>query len=172
MGNWQDYIRTESKLPEWPYPIQYDAQQEVETDVLVLGGGIAGCWAAISAARTGVRVALVEKGDTVRSGAGGPGCDHWEMPMTSPLSNMEPIPWINDLRNNSGGYICGIGRLIQCQEGWDTLQEMEKMGGKIRDTDDKYVGAMGRDEKTKIMRPYGEFFYENNHQYCRQVEIH
>ncbi|MFC1900630.1 FAD-dependent oxidoreductase [Chloroflexota bacterium] len=151
MANWQDYVRKETALPEWPYPIQYDEEQEIEADVLVLGGGIAGCWAAISAARSGVKVALVEKADTVRSGAGGPGCDHWEMPMTSPLSNMEPVPWIKDLRDANGGYICGIGRLIQCQEGWDTLQEMEKIGGKIRDTEDKYKGAMGRDEKTKIM---------------------
>ncbi|MFC2069832.1 FAD-dependent oxidoreductase [Chloroflexota bacterium] len=151
MSNWQDYLRENAMVPVWPYPIHYDDEQEIETDVLVLGGGIAGCWAAISAARTGVRVALVEKGATVRSGAGGPGCDHWEMPMTSPLSNMEPIPWINDLIEQSGGYACGIGRLIQCREGYDALLELEKMGGKIRDAEDKYKGAMGRDEETKFM---------------------
>jgi thioredoxin reductase len=47
--------------PEWPYAIRYDQEQQIETDVLVIGGGIAGCWAAISAARKGVRVALVER---------------------------------------------------------------------------------------------------------------
>jgi succinate dehydrogenase/fumarate reductase flavoprotein subunit len=41
--------------PEWPYAIQYGGEQVVETDVLVLGGGIAGCWADISAARQGVK---------------------------------------------------------------------------------------------------------------------
>ena len=47
---------------EWPYPLRFEEQMEVDGDVLVLGGGIAGCWAAIAAAKTSVRVALVEKG--------------------------------------------------------------------------------------------------------------
>ena len=41
-------------------------------------------------------------------------------------------------------YANGIGTQIQCREDWDTLLEMEQMGGKIRDTDDEYVGAEGR----------------------------
>jgi succinate dehydrogenase/fumarate reductase flavoprotein subunit len=48
-------------------------------------------------------------------------------------------------------YSNGIGTQIQCREDWDTLVEMEQMGGKIRDTKDEYVGAIGRDEKTKLM---------------------
>ena len=35
----------------YPYPIDYTVESEVTTDVLVLGGGIAGCWAAIAAKR-------------------------------------------------------------------------------------------------------------------------
>ncbi|MFQ6392016.1 FAD-binding protein [Nocardia sp. KC 131] len=41
----------------------------METDVLVLGGGPAGAWAAVSAATTGARVVLVDKG---RCGTSGP----------------------------------------------------------------------------------------------------
>ncbi len=74
MTKWHDFLVNNGKAPPWPYPIRYDKEQEIDTDVLIIGGGIAGCWAAISAARKGVRVALVEKGDTIRSGAGGPGC--------------------------------------------------------------------------------------------------
>ena len=48
-------------------------------------------------------------------------------------------------------YSCGIGRQIQCRENYDTLLELEKMGGRVRDTDDEYKGAEGRDEKTKFM---------------------
>ena len=77
MANWHDYVMGGKGIPEWPYPVQYDKEHGIETDVLVLGGGIAGCWAAIGAARHGARVALVEKSATIRSGAGGPGCDHW-----------------------------------------------------------------------------------------------
>src|SRR4030042_5921519 len=77
MTTWHDYLKEEGRPPRWPYPIRFENEKEIKTDVLVIGGGIAGCWAAISAARQGLKVALVEKGDTFRSGAGGPGCDHW-----------------------------------------------------------------------------------------------
>jgi succinate dehydrogenase/fumarate reductase flavoprotein subunit len=149
LTTWQEYFKAEGQPPDWAYPIRYDQEQEIETDVLVLGGGIAGCWAAIAAARTGLRVALVEKGDVVRSGAGGPGCDHWCNVPANPLSNVDPDEWAEHMAKNPYSNHAGIQ--IQCREDWDTLQEMEMMGGKIRDTQDEYVGAIGRDAKTKIM---------------------
>ncbi len=149
MSTWHDYLKEEGRLPDWPYPVKYEQEREVETDVLVIGGGIAGCWAAISAARQGLRVALVEKSDTIRSGQGGPGCDHWCDAPANPLSNVDPDNWAQQVTDRP--YCNGIGVQIQCREDWDTLQEMELMGGKIRDTKDEYVGATGRDEKTKLM---------------------
>ena len=47
-------------------------QQQIETDVLVVGGGPAGAWAAIAAAARGASVALVEKGFCGTSGATAP----------------------------------------------------------------------------------------------------
>src|ERR1700749_4962288 len=50
----------------------------VTADVLVIGGGLAGTWAAVAAAREGAQVVLVEKGYCGTSGvtaASGPG--HW-----------------------------------------------------------------------------------------------
>lgn len=41
---------------------------QIECDVLVIGGGLAGCWAAIKAAEKTPRVVLVEKGKVARSG--------------------------------------------------------------------------------------------------------
>lgn len=41
----------------------------VESDVLVIGGGLAGCWAALRAAELGARVTLVDKAQVSRSGA-------------------------------------------------------------------------------------------------------
>jgi len=37
----------------WPYPVNYGKENEVKADVLILGGGIAGCHAAINAAKAG-----------------------------------------------------------------------------------------------------------------------
>jgi succinate dehydrogenase/fumarate reductase flavoprotein subunit len=149
MSTWHDYLKKHGSAPDWPYPIRYDKEQEIETDVLVVGGGIAGCWAAISAARQGVKVALVEKGDTIRSGLGGPGCDHWCNAPANPLSNVDPDKWAEHMADRP--YCNGIGLQIQCREDWDTLLEMEQMGGKIRDTEDEYKGAIGRDDKSKLM---------------------
>jgi len=53
----------------------------LETDVLIIGGGMAAGWAAIGAARSGAEVILVDKGYVGTSGVtatGGPG--HWWVP--------------------------------------------------------------------------------------------
>jgi succinate dehydrogenase/fumarate reductase flavoprotein subunit len=149
MTTWQEYFLEEGRAPEWPYPVDYGKEKEEESDVLIIGGGIAGCWAAISAARTGLRVTLVEKGDVQRSGAGGPGCDHWCNAPANPLSNVDPDEWAEHMADRT--FCNGIGIQIQCREDWDTLQELEKIGGKIRDSKDEYIGAQGRDPKTKLM---------------------
>lgn len=163
MTKWHDVAQKTGILPLWPYPIQFDKQQEIETDVLVIGGGISGCWAAISAARSGLKVALVEKGDTIRSGAGGPGCDHWCNAPANPHSKVDPDEWARKITEKpdfmkplmtgkpGDSYVNGIGNQIQCREDYDTLLEMEHMGGKIRDSKDEYLGAEGRYDDTKIM---------------------
>jgi succinate dehydrogenase/fumarate reductase flavoprotein subunit len=163
MTTWQEYLAKEGYIPEWPYTLCYDQEQEVDTDVLVIGGGIAGCWAAISAARKGVRVAMVEKGDTIRSGAGGPGCDHWCDTAANPLSKVNPDEWAQRLTDFNGGYGNGIGRQIQCRENWDTLLEMEQMGGKIRDDEGKFKEAEGYDAATKLLiSPRANTYHDTN----------
>ncbi len=149
MSTWHGYFKEQGHAPDWPYPVRFDQEQEIDADVLVIGGGIAGCWAAISAARQGLNVVMVEKGDTIRSGAGGPGCDHWCDVPANPVSNVDPDEWAEHMAERP--YCNGIGIQIQCRENYDTLLELEEMGGKIRDTGDEYVGAQGRDEKTKFM---------------------
>lgn len=55
-----------------------DPELAIEADVLVIGGGMAAAWAAAGAARTGVKVVLVDKGYLGTSGVtatGGP--NHW-----------------------------------------------------------------------------------------------
>ena len=51
--------------------------EQVEADVLCIGGGICGLMAAIHASELGALVVVAEKGNTVRSGAAATGCDHF-----------------------------------------------------------------------------------------------
>ncbi len=162
MPTWQEYLEKKGHMPEWPYPMNYGREQEIDTDVLVIGGGIAGCWAAISAARKGVKVALVEKGATIRSGAGGPGCDHWCDTATNPLSKVNPDEWARRL-TGTGGFGNGIGRQIQCRENYDTLLELEQIGGKIRDYEGKFKDEQGYDPQTKfLISPRANPFHDTN----------
>ena len=48
-------------LPQWPYPVEYGEETRDQADVLVIGGGMAGCFAAIHAARRGARVIVAER---------------------------------------------------------------------------------------------------------------
>jgi succinate dehydrogenase/fumarate reductase flavoprotein subunit len=139
---------------KWPYPLEWNETETVETDVLVLGGGAAGCFAAIGAAEKGVRTALVEKGATVASGAAGSGCDHWESAAANPCSRISPEELTEAMIRAFSGYNNGISHYIECREGYDRLLDIEKMGAKVRDTDDEFKGADFRDDETKLLFAY------------------
>ena len=143
---------------KWPYANEMGQEERVECDVLVLGAGIAGCWAAISAARRGQKVVLVEKGATVRSGAGGSGCDHWESVATNPCSKVTPEELVEAMLDDQDHYNNGISHYIECREGYDRVLDIESFGGKVRDTEDEFKGAEFRDEETKFLFAYD---YEN-----------
>jgi len=141
-------------LMSWPYPLEWEKEETIDTDILVLGGGVAGCMAAIAAAKSGQRILLVEKGATKMSGAGGSGCDHWESAATNPCSKLTPEELTGAMLDDNDGFNNGISHYIECREGYDRLLDIEKMGGKIRDTDDEFRGAVFRDEKTRLLFAY------------------
>lgn len=139
---------------QWPYANEIDTEAVDSCDVLVLGGGRAGCYAAIAAARKGKKVILVEKGATERSGAAGSGFDHWESACTNPCSQVSPKEIAEAYIEEQDDYSNGIAHYIECREGYDRLLDMEAFGGKIRDTQDEFKGAPFRDDKTKLMFAY------------------
>ncbi|MFH2111861.1 MAG: FAD-dependent oxidoreductase [Candidatus Bathyarchaeota archaeon] len=51
--------------------------KKINSDILVIGGGLSGCMAAINASIHGARVAVMEKSHIERSGAAGTGNDHF-----------------------------------------------------------------------------------------------
>ena len=141
-------------LYKWPYKNEFGKEEIVTSEILVLGGGLAGCYAAIAAARRGKSVVLVEKGATKRSGSAGSGFDHWESACTNPCSQVTAQEIAEAYVKEQDGYSNGIAHYIECQEGYDRLLDMESFGGKIRDTEDEFKGAEFRDDETKLMFAY------------------
>ena len=160
MSTWHDYIQGSGNLPRWPYPIRYDEVKEVVCDVLVIGGGVAGCRAAISAARAGARWPWPKEAWPNAAAPAAAGVDHWHGACTNPCSKVTPEMYTKAVFDCSHGYTSGAVRYISTREGWDTLLECEQMGLRIRDEDDEFKGAAFRDDATKLMFAYD---YENRH---------
>ncbi len=163
MSNWYDYIQQNASRLEWPYPIRYGKENHITTDVLIIGGGVAGCHAAINATRRGAKVVVIDKGPVRRSGCSGAGVDHWHAACTNPCSRVTPEAMLAAYEKDGNSYGelgNGITCYITCREGYDALLDVEKMGVPVRDINNEFVGAEFRDDKTGYMFAYD---YENKH---------
>lgn len=140
---------------QWPYPIRYDVENRIETDVLVIGAGVSGAMAGIMAARRGVKVAVIDKAPIQISGSGGAGLDHYLGCYSNPDSGQTPEEVMDFMRGKNGGLFPPDHRsYIHYKCTWNNLLELEKLGLHFRDEDDEFVGAPFRDDKTKIMYAY------------------
>ena len=160
MSIWHEYVQRKGSVPEWPYPVNYGKVNETVSDVLVVGGGVAGVRASISAAQMGATVVLSDVGHAKRSGAGGAGVDHWHGACTNPCSRVTPEMYTKACYDSMHGYTGAHVRYIITKESWDTLVECEKWGLRIRDVEDEFKGAEFRDEATKLLFAYD---YDNRH---------
>ncbi|HJX13468.1 MAG TPA: FAD-dependent oxidoreductase [Dehalococcoidales bacterium] len=143
----------------------------IETDVLVIGGGLAGCMAAIKAREYDVRVTVAEKANTLASGCAGTGVDHsWAY--IPPIH--EKMGWtIDDLVEDhcqmiARGFIRRDLLYMVARENYDRMLDLEKFGINIRFDDSKIPGRFrivyqfhsmpssfnfdGRDLKLKLTR--------------------
>lgn len=162
--NWHEYVNKTGKLPEWPYEVNYGKENVIESDVLVVGGGVAGCRAAISAAQHGVSVVVADRGFVKHSGQGGAGVDHWHGAVRNPCSKITPEMYSDVAMQVSGGYTNGAARYIIGMEGWDTLLELEQMGLQIRDEEGEFKDTIWRDEETKLL-----FAYDVDNKHCLRI---
>jgi len=116
----------------------------METDVLVLGAGAAGCGAAIGAKKAGARVLLVDKGKLESSGCVGGGNDHF-------MANLNTGPeWDSDekvIQFFKGPHTGLTARMVE--KGWirvmpDMVRFLEQIGVNfIRNSDGSYVRSVG-----------------------------
>lgn len=109
----------------------------IKTDVLVLGGGIAGCLASIYARKSGLDVTLVDKGDVGRSGI--------SPLMSGVLSYFDP-----EDDNYDEWY-------RECVEAGEWLNDQQSLGGMINETTDRITdlhswGVRFQQEHGKFIR--------------------
>jgi succinate dehydrogenase/fumarate reductase flavoprotein subunit len=159
---------TENLSMEWPYPIRYEEESEIESDVLIVGGGIAGCHAALAASRKGARVIVVDKSAVKISGSGGLGVDHWHGAIGNPCCDITPEEWIEQVDEYDYGVTSEFGLGPVCyilgKESYDAMIDVEELGGQVRDVNDAFKGAEFRDDDTKLM-----FAYDYDGKHCIRV---
>jgi succinate dehydrogenase/fumarate reductase flavoprotein subunit len=157
-----DYCKIHA-VPEWPYPVEYGEEERDSADVLIIGGGLAGCFAAIHAARRGKKVIILEKGATVRSGAAGAGIDHWMFCATNPASPIGPDEMMKIFEGRDPFEARHLLYIV-LNEAYESLLDLEEMGVRVRDTNDDFKGAPFRDEKSKLL-----FAYDYDGRYCIRI---
>jgi len=119
------------------------ADRVVETDVLVVGGGIAGCPAAAKAAEHGLKVTMAEKSKPERSGSAAQGIDGYMGPFPRGMSPQE----FTDMHLGFGGFAFFGGvpyadptQLYRIWANWEwTVEELEKLGVTMKWDDGKLL---------------------------------
>lgn len=119
-----------------------EEQPDLSCDVLVIGGGLAGCMAALHAQEKGAKVILVEKSAVQRSGAAASGLDHARG--VYPVEGCGTADEFADafMRQSEG---LGNRRLLQIigEEMPDRMFYLEKYGLRIRDDNGRLLLQSG-----------------------------
>jgi succinate dehydrogenase/fumarate reductase flavoprotein subunit len=107
-------------------------KEQIEADVLIMGGGIAGLMAAISAAEEGADVVVAEKAHTKRSGCGATGNDHFLCYIPEVHGeDMEPI-FIEYLRSQVGGFSDHSLAITFLKQSYDRVKDWDSWGISMR----------------------------------------
>ena len=105
----------------------YTSPVKIETDVLVVGAGGAGMYAAIAAARAGAKVLLVDRSLIGRGGA----TVMAQMTVAAALGSEQPDDWQHHLADTlaAGRGLCdpALSRLL-CEDGIECILEMDRWG--------------------------------------------
>jgi succinate dehydrogenase/fumarate reductase flavoprotein subunit len=107
--------------------------QVIETDVLIIGGGAAGCFAAFGANDLGVDVTIVEKADIRRSGSLATGVD--DARFAHPEITIPAEDFARSIVEPMEGMVDPKLAYIIANESYQRVLDLEKMGVKMRDDD-------------------------------------
>ncbi len=108
----------------------------ISTDVLIIGGGIAGCFAAIRAKKLGCNVAILEKATLRRSGSVGPGMDHVSLGIHPLTINYEQArAFAKNARKDLNDPNITLSIDLHAYE---RVKDMESFGVPIREDDGSY----------------------------------
>ncbi|MBI4317783.1 MAG: FAD-binding protein [Chloroflexi bacterium] len=110
------------------------AENCVDADVLVIGGGLAGCMAAIRASELGVSVVVAEKGNTMRSGSAATGVDHyWTYIPEIHGSQLSVEDLVLDHTEFAGGFLNQDLALYIVGNSYKRILDLERFGVPMRD---------------------------------------
>ncbi len=135
----------------------------LDTDVLVVGGGLAGCMAAIRASELGVSVVLAEKGNTRRSGCATTGVDHcWTYIPEIHGSQFSLEDLVRDHTEFAEGFLNQDLALFIASNSYKRVLDLERFGVPMRDENGNFrlvkkihrvptfLHFAGRDMKVKL----------------------
>jgi succinate dehydrogenase/fumarate reductase flavoprotein subunit len=108
------------------------AERVIETDVLVIGGGVGGCPAAAKAAEYGLDVVLLEKSKIERSGMAGQGLDEIGMYPRDGFTALDLLGKYSERSSDPNIRYKVLSNML-----W-ALEEMERLGVNMRYTDGEY----------------------------------
>lgn len=108
----------------------------VQTDILIIGGGIAGCFAAIKARKEGRRVAILDKATLRRGGSVGPGMDHVSLGIHPQTITYEQAREYAG-RSRSDLQDPNVTLAIDVHA-YERVQDMESFGIPVREDDGSY----------------------------------
>ncbi|HOR42887.1 MAG TPA: FAD-dependent oxidoreductase, partial [Atribacterota bacterium] len=108
----------------------------VQSDILIIGGGIAGCFAAIKASEMGKSVALLDKATIRRGGSVGPGMDHISIGVHPEAMTLEEAK-ISALKNRKELYDPNV--MLACDvHAYERIKDFEKYGVHMQEDDGSY----------------------------------
>lgn len=108
----------------------------VQTDILIIGGGIAGCFAAIRAAKCGKSVAILDKATLRRGGSVGPGMDHVSVGVHPQAISLEEA---KAYARKAGKDLVDPNLTLAIDvHAYERVQDLESFGVPVREDDGSY----------------------------------